>query len=96
MSMNHHIPAGYPYPETSGPLSNELTGFAYTEARIVWRSKLTDADCRSMAADYRMGKKTEENYDAYMEYNLRMATSDAQVRAGRPAKKRGRPRKARE
>ena len=63
-------PAGYPYPDTKSVIhSNDEE--QYHTARLVWRSSLTDAIVRSMAADYRMGKHTEDNFDAMQEFEAR-------------------------
>lgn len=69
--MKHtDFPSGYPYPDRKTPIY-EHNNDDYEHARMVWRKSLSDTDVRSLAVDYRMGKQTEENYDASQEYYAR-------------------------
>lgn len=76
---------GYPYPDIHGPISHNDDFEAYDSARASWRSGLSDFLVRSLASDYRMGKHTEDNYDAYLEYQLRFEQADQTARTKKPA-----------
>lgn len=79
---------GYPFPDTKGTI-HEFDQEAYDEARLVWRRSLSDVLVRALATDYRLGKTTEENYDAYQEYYFRkldLADKDDRARKLQEAK----------
>ena len=81
-----YIPSGYPFPDTKSNITDAQADM--TEARLVWRKSLPDFVVRSMAVDYRMGKHTEDNYDAYLEYEERLKGADELARAKKPSPKR--------
>lgn len=81
---------GYPYPDVHGPISHCGDMQGYNEARLAWRLSLSDSVVRSMASDYRMGKNTEDNYDAYLEYLQRFEHTDVNARIKKTPSRRGR------
>lgn len=87
---NVYATPGYPYPDVHGPISHNDVSDGYDDARAEWRKSLPDYIVRTMAADYRMGKTTEDNYDAYLEYMLRFEQTDVTARIKKTPTKRGR------
>lgn len=77
--MNTHMPANYPYPDMYTEI-NSYDDEAYYRNRLVWRQGLSDVNVRAMASDYRLGKITEENYDAHQEFLARGLDKQDQLR----------------
>lgn len=88
----NRTPQGYPYPDTKSA-STELTPHQYDEACSVWRESLTDAEVRSFAVDYRMGKDCDVSYDGYLEY-LRRGLDKKLILPSKKTKKSSKRRKS--
>ena len=82
--MAQHIPQGYPYPEIKTS-QYDFDVDRYDEARLAWMESLNDYEVRSFAADYRMGKRTEDAEDGYSEFIRRgFDKKDAVAKSKRP------------
>ena len=93
-SFSTFSPQTYPYPDTTSK-SNEFDVEEYEEACMVWRKSLPDFVVRALAADFRMGKQTAENYDAMLEYKHRgLDRKDIVARLKTPSYSSGKRRKS--
>lgn len=90
--MKTYPPSNYPYPDMYTPIEPH-DDEAYYRDRLVWRQGLSDVNVRAMASDYRLGKITEENYDAYQEFLARGL--DKQDQSRRESMKNHKPKRRR-